>query len=142
MKIAMGADHAGWPAKERLKTRLAASGHEVVDFGTSGKDSCDYPDFALAVARSVGKGESERGILICGTGIGMSIAANKVAGVRAALCCSEEMAKLSRAYNDANILCLGARINSESEMERMAESWLAVPFEGGRHGLRVQKIPK
>src|SRR5436190_23166674 len=109
MKIAIAADHAGFALKEKLRLKLADEGHEVVDFGTGSTESCDYPDYAQQVARGVGDGRSERGILVCSTGIGMAIAANKVAGVRAAPARSEDEVRLRRAHNEANVLTLGAR---------------------------------
>lgn len=140
MKIALGADHAGVEAKRRLADLLRREGHEVADLGTQGEDSVDYPDFAQAVARAVAGGSAPRGILVCGTGIGMSIAANKVPGVRAAKCNDPLEARLARAHNDANVLCLGARVTDLSVMEEMVREFLATPFEGGRHARRVAKM--
>jgi RpiB/LacA/LacB family sugar-phosphate isomerase len=140
MKIILGADHAGFDAKERLKAALIEEGYEIRDAGTAGKASCDYPDFAAAVARSVSAGEADRGILVCGTGIGMSIAANKVKGIRAAVCHDRETARMSRAHNDANILCMGARVITVETMLEMIREWLAVRFESGRHARRLDKI--
>jgi ribose 5-phosphate isomerase B len=140
MKIAIGSDHRGFDAKRRLAAVLRQMGHEVLDVGPDGKDSVDYPDFAFQVAQAVNQGRVERGILICGTGIGMCIAANKVAGVRAAPCHDSITAEMSRRHNDANVLCLSADLLGEELMERMARIWLDTPFEGGRHARRVEKI--
>lgn len=140
MKIAVGSDHAGWKAKEELRAHLVALGHEVADAGTGGEASCDYPDFAFQVAERVGRGEAERGLLVCGSGIGMAIAANKVKGVRAVACESAFAAEMSRRHNDTNVLCLGARQTPAAEQRRFLELWLATPFEGGRHAGRVGKI--
>lgn len=140
MRIAIGADHAGFESKERLKKLVAGRNHEVADLGTGGTASVDYPDFAFRVAQAVARGEADRGILICGTGIGMSIAANKVRGVRAAVCASVEAAEMSRRHNDANVLCLGARLLDPQTMDAVALQWLDAPFDGGRHAGRVEKI--
>jgi ribose 5-phosphate isomerase B len=140
MKIAIGADHAGFAAKEEIKTVIKALGHAVVDQGTSSEASVDYPDFAEKVARAVASGEVERGVLICGTGIGMSIAANKVRGVRAAVVSDEKTAALSRQHNDANVFCAGSRIMPVVKIAESLKVWLQTPFEGGRHVNRVNKI--
>ena len=140
MKIAIGADHAGFAAKEEIKTVIKALGHSVLDEGTSGEASVDYPDFAAKVAHAVASGEADRGVLICGTGIGMSIAANKVAGIRAAVVSDEKTAALSRQHNDANIFCAGARILPVVKIAESLKVWLQTPFEGGRHQSRVAKI--
>jgi ribose 5-phosphate isomerase B len=140
MKIAIGADHAGFDLKEKLRRRLAAEGHEVLDFGTSSPESCDYPDFAQPVARDVAGGRSDRGILVCSTGIGMAMAANKVAGVRAAPVQSDDEARLTREHNDANILTLGARTLDETRAMELIEIFLTTEFSGGRHARRVAKI--
>jgi ribose 5-phosphate isomerase B len=142
MKIAIGSDHRGLAVKQRVVPFLQQLGHEVMDVGPSGPGSVDYPDFALEVARAVGDGRVERGILICGTGIGMCIAANKVRGVRAAPCHDSITAELSRRHNDSNILCLSADLLGEELIERMIRIWLETPFEGGRHARRVEKIMK
>jgi ribose 5-phosphate isomerase B len=142
MKIALGADHAGFVAKEEIRAVLKAMGHEVVDVGTASEMSCDYPDFAVAAARKVASGECERGVLICGTGIGMSIAANKVPGVRAALIFDEKMAEISRSHNDANVFCAGARVMPVIRIAESLKIWLQTPFQGGRHAKRVEKISK
>lgn len=140
MKIAIGSDHRGYDAKRRLAGLLPQLGHEVLDVGPQGRDSVDYPDYAFQVAEAVRDGRVERGILICGTGIGMCIAANKVHGVRAAPCHDTITAEMSRRHNNANILCLSADLLSEELMERMVRIWLETAFEGGRHARRVEKI--
>src|SRR4051794_3404777 len=140
MKIAIAADHAGFVLKENLRAKLAEAGHDVVDFGTSSTDSCDYPDYAQQVAREVGQGRSDRGILVCSTGIGMAIAANKVAGVRAAPAQSEDEVRLTREHNDANVLTLGARYLDENRAAAMVNLFLATQFTGGRHARRVAKL--
>lgn len=142
MKIALASDHRGYESKRRVLAALQMLGHEVLDFGAASQESCDYPDFAFAAARSVAAGEADRGILICGTGIGMSIAANKVPGVRAALCHDSITAEMSRRHNDANILCLSADLLGEELIERLLKIWLETKFEGGRHLKRVEKIGK
>jgi ribose 5-phosphate isomerase B len=140
MKIAIGADHAGFAAKEEIKTVIKALGHTVVDQGTTNESSVDYPDFAEKVARAVASGEADRGVLLCGTGIGMSIAANKVQGIRAAVIGDEKTATLSRQHNDANIFCAGSRITPVVKIAESLKVWLQTPFEGGRHQNRVGKI--
>lgn len=140
MKIAIGADHAGFELKNQIRERLAAAGHEVSDFGTDSADSTDYPDYADQVGRAVAEGGAERGILVCGSGIGMSIAANKIRGVRAALCTNEESANITRRHNDANVLTLGARFTDDVTAQAVVETFLSTEFEGGRHSRRVQKI--
>jgi ribose 5-phosphate isomerase B len=140
MKIAIGADHAGFRLKEILRDRLAKRGHEVVDTGTSSEESTDYPDFAEKVAGQVARGEADRGILVCSTGVGMSIAANKVRGIRAALAVNPEEVALGRSHNDANVLALGARYTAEPEAVAMVDVFLSTPFEGGRHARRIGKI--
>ncbi len=139
-KIPVGSDHAGYKLKEEVKKYLVELGYEPEDFGTGGPESVDYPDFAAEVAGRVGRGERRRGILICGSGIGMSIAANKFAGVRAALAASEEMARLGRSHNDANVLALGGRFISAEQARPIVKTWLETEFEGGRHAQRVAKI--
>jgi ribose 5-phosphate isomerase B len=142
MRIAIGSDHRGLAVKQRVVPFLQQLGHEVTDVGPGGPGSVDYPDFALEVARAVGDGRVERGVLICGTGIGMCIAANKVRGVRAAPCHDSITAELSRRHNDSNVLCLSADLLGEELIERMIRIWLETPFEGGRHARRVEKITK
>ena len=140
MRIAIGSDHAGYRLKEIIKSRLADSGAEVDDLGTTSEASVDYPDYAAAVADRVASGASDRGILVCGTGIGMAISANKVRGIRAASVESLEAERLSRAHNDANVLTLGARITPTDLALGIVQTFLATPFEGGRHQRRVDKI--
>lgn len=140
MKISIGADHAGYKVKEHIKTMLKAMGHTVTDHGTLSEDPCDYPDFASAVAADVSEGRAERGVLVCGTGIGMSITANKYDGVRAAVCYNEYATEMSRRHNDANVFCIGARTFSTVDIERFIKVWLETPFEGGRHETRLKKI--
>jgi ribose 5-phosphate isomerase B len=140
MKIAIGSDHRGFEVKRRLAAVLAGLGHEVLDLGPQGRDSVDYPDYAFQVALAVSEGRAERGILVCGTGIGMCIAANKVRGVRAAPCHDSITAEMSRRHNDANVLCLSADLLGEELIERMVRIWLETPFESGRHARRVEKI--
>ncbi len=140
MKIAIGSDHAGYPLKERIKNYLIQMGYEVLDFGTTSIESTDYPFFARDVALAIQKGQAQRGILICGTGIGMSIVANKFKGVRAALCLNEYMARVSRKHNDANVLCLGNRVVGEDLALAIVSTWLTTEFEGGRHEKRVHLI--
>ncbi|MBX5464144.1 MAG: ribose 5-phosphate isomerase B [Clostridia bacterium] len=140
MKVALGADHGGFALKEAIRGWLEQAGHEVLDFGTHSEEACDYPDLARPAAEAVARGEAERAILVCGTGIGMSIVANKVAGVRAALCHDAYTARLSREHNDANVLCLGGRVLGPGVAREMVEIWLATPFAGGRHARRVAKV--
>ena len=140
MKFAVGSDHAGFSLKERLKAQLIEKGNEVVDLGTHSEESVDYPDFGFAVAEAVSRGDAQRGLLVCGTGLGMSYVANKVAGIRAALCTSEEMAEMSRRHNDANILVLGGRTTDPKNAEGILQTWLITGFEGERHQRRVRKI--
>jgi ribose 5-phosphate isomerase B len=140
MKIAIGSDHAGYEAKARAAQVLDALGAEVLDVGTHGAESVGYPDFGASVGRAVASGEAERGVLICGSGIGIAIAANKIAGVRAAVCWNEETARLARQHNDANVLCLGARFVEPELAERMIRAFVATEFEGGRHQQRVDKL--
>ncbi len=140
MKFAVGCDHAGFAAKKAVLETLRAAGHEAVDLGTGGEQSVDYPDFALAVGRSVASGECPRGILVCGSGIGMAISANKVKGIRAALCWNVDIAKLSRQHNDANVLCLPGRFLAPEDVAAIVGAWTETAFEGGRHERRVQKI--
>ncbi len=140
LKVTIGADHAGYQLKEALKSYLQQRGAAVTDFGTNSTESTDYPDYAQAVAQSVAKGESELGLLVCSSGIGMSIAANKVPGVRAALVFDEEMARLAREHNNANVVCLGQRFTTPDVGRRILEAFLHAHFEGGRHERRLQKL--
>ena len=140
MKIALGTDHAGFDFKESLKKHLEADGHQVTDYGTHDKASCDYPDYALKVAEAVAQKKEERGILICGAGHGMAIAANKVPGIRAATCYDDYSARMGREHNDANVLVLPARVISFSRGADLAKIFLNTAWEGGRHALRLEKI--
>jgi ribose 5-phosphate isomerase B len=140
MRVTIGADHAGFRAKEALKAELDLLGIECQDVGTHSEESCDYPDFAKRVAEAVSGGLSDRGVLVCGTGIGMAIAANKVSGVRAAVCHNTESARLSREHNDANVLALGSRLLSVEEMKVILRMFLQTEFAGGRHERRINKI--
>lgn len=140
MKIALAADHAGFQLKEHLKAWLEQQGHEVTDFGTQSDQSTDYPDYAEAAAGAVASGEAERGLLVCYTGVGMSIAANKVAGIRAALAANDETVQLTRQHNDSNVLTIGAKYTTPEEAERYVATFLSTVFEGGRHSRRVAKI--
>ena len=140
MKLAMGSDHGGFALKERLKAYLEARGHQVEDFGCHSAESCDYPDFGRAAAEAVAAGQCERGIVICTTGIGISISANKVKGIRCALCTDPLMAEMTRRHNDANMLALGAGIVGGNLAERIAGVFLDTAFEGGRHARRVDLI--
>jgi ribose 5-phosphate isomerase B len=142
MKIAVAADHAGFALKEQLRRRLAQEGHEVVDFGATSAESCDYPDFAQPAARDVAQGRSDRGILVCSTGIGMAMAANKIAGVRAAPAQSEDEVRMTREHNDANVLTLGAKYLDEERALDLIHVFLNTEFAGGRHARRVAKIAR
>ncbi len=138
--IAIASDHGGFALKQALMEHLRERGLEYKDFGTFTEDSCDYPDFGEPAARAVVSGECDRGILICGTGIGMSITANKIKGVRCALCGDCYSAELTRRHNDANILAMGARVVGPGLAEKIMDTFLDTPFEGGRHARRVAKI--
>lgn len=140
MRIAVGSDHRGIDVRHRLLELLHSLNHDVFDGGTERTEGVDYPDIAAEVAGRVSRGEAERGILICGTGIGMAISANKFPGVRAAPCHDDITAEMSRRHNDLNVLCLSADLLGEKLIARMVELWLATPFEGGRHARRVEKI--
>lgn len=140
MRVAIGADHRGFNLKGKLLALVERLGHEVVDVGAFSPESVDYPDLAVLAAQRVAGGQSDRAILICGTGIGMCIAANKVAGVRAATCHDELTAELCRRHNDVNVLCLSAEVPAEPVVTRVIEVWLTADFEGGRHARRVDKI--
>jgi len=140
MKIAIGSDHRGFGHKEHIVEALLDDGHEIIDCGCDSTESADYPDPAFAVGYAVVADEVERGVLICGSGIGVSIAANKVPGVRAALCWNEEMAGTTRQHNDSNVICFSADNTTAEEATVMTRRWLATEFEGGRHARRVQKI--
>ncbi len=140
MKVAVASDHRGVRVKEQILSQLAELGHTGIDCGPADSASVDYPDFAAKVARCVASGEAERGILICGTGMGMCIAANKFAGVRAVTCHDDVTAEMSRRHNDANVMCLSADLLGERLLGRIVEIWLKTPFEGGRHQRRLEKI--
>jgi len=140
--ILLAADHAGYGLKEELEAHLADLGYEAVDLGTDSEESVDYPDYAHRLAEEIAAGRAERGILCCGAGIGMSITANKVAGVRAANCTDGRMAALAREHNDANVLCLGARLLEPAEAKKIVWTFLETPFAGGRHARRVDKIER
>jgi ribose 5-phosphate isomerase B len=140
MKIAVASDHRGYHVKGKILGLLAGLGHEALDFGPEGETSVDYPDFAAKVAAAVSEGRVERGVLVCGTGVGMCIVANKFRGVRAAACRDDLTAEMSRLHNDANVLCLSADLLGDRLVNRMIEIWLRTEFEGGRHARRVEKI--
>ena len=140
MKVAIGGDHAGFQYKKEIIKVLKDAGHEVKDFGPDSEDSVDYPDFAHPVSKSVNDKEFDFGILICGSGNGVAITANKYIKVRAALCWNEDLAKLARQHNNANVLCLPSRFIDLSLARQCVQSFLATPFEGGRHSARVEKI--
>jgi ribose 5-phosphate isomerase B len=140
MKIALGADHAGYQLKDQIKQHLEQQGISVRDEGTSSPESVDYPDYARTVAHDVSEQRADLGILVCGSGIGMAITANKVDGIRAANVSTEYEAQMSREHNNANVLALGARILNADEAFRIVDKWLATPFAGGRHERRVEKI--
>ena len=140
MKISMGCDHGGYPLKEFLKSWLQEQGHTVVDCGTDSTDSCDYPVFGAAAAREVAEGRCERGIVICTTGIGISITANKVKGIRCALCSDPLSAEMTRRHNDANMLAMGGGMIGNNMADRILDAFLNTEFEGGRHQRRVDKL--
>ena len=140
MRIALASDHAGYAEKERLKALLADLGVEFQDLGTVSEASVDYPDYARAVAEQVADGRVEQGLLVCGSGTGMAITANKVPGVRAAVAWSEEIARLARQHNDANVLAIGARTTPPDDIPKIVRAWFSTEFEGGRHAARVAKI--
>ena len=140
MKVALASDHAGYSEKERLKSLLLDLGLEVDDLGTGSEDSVDYPDYARKVAERVAEGRADQGVLVCGSGTGMAITANKVAGVRAAVAWSEETARLARQHNDANVMAIGARTTPPEQIPGIVRAWFDAEFEGGRHAERVAKI--
>ncbi|MCK4393780.1 ribose 5-phosphate isomerase B [Candidatus Bipolaricaulota bacterium] len=139
MKVAIGCDHTGVALKRALIKRVLV-GYTIIDLGTDLPEPVDYPDIAKRVSSAIAAGEAKRGILICGTGIGMAMAAGKMAGIRAATCMEPYSAEMSRRHNDANILCLGARVIGVEMAEKITETWLTTPFEGGKHARRVDKI--
>jgi ribose 5-phosphate isomerase B len=140
MRIALASDHAGYAEKERLKPVLSELGVEFDDLGTVSEDSVDYPDYAKKVAEQVAEGRVEQGVLVCGSGTGMAITANKVPGVRAAVAWSEEIARLARQHNNANVLAIGARTTPVDDIPKIVRAWFSTAFEGGRHAARVEKI--
>jgi ribose 5-phosphate isomerase B len=140
MKIAIACDHRGYTVKQRIIAQIADRGHEVVDFGTDSPKPCDYPDYGVPASRAVALGQADRGILIDGSGIGMSIIANKIPGVRAAICHDELTAEISRRHNNANILCFAADLLGDELIRRIIDAWLLTPFEQGRHSRRVEKL--
>ncbi len=140
MKVIIGSDHGGYRMKEFVKGLIKDMGYEIKDIGTFSEDSVDYPEYAFKVAKAVINGEAERGVLLCGTGIGMSIVANRFPGIRAALCHDVYTAKMSRQHNDANVLVLGGRILSEDVVKKIVSVWFTEKFEGGRHKRRLNKI--
>ncbi len=140
VKIAIASDHAGFPLKEVVSEHLQAAGHEIIDFGTNSTASVDYPDYARPAAQAVANRQADRGVVICGTGLGVCMTANKVSGIRGARCTDEYSARMSRRHNDANVLCLGQRVTGVGLALSIVDAWLAEPFEGGRHARRVAKI--
>lgn len=140
MKIAIGCDHAGYELKEIVKDKLTSEGYELIDLGTNSSESVDYPIYGKAVGEKVASGECDKGIAICGTGIGISISCNKVKGVRAALCNTERLAKMSREHNDANVLCLGAREIDKELALKIVDKWLSTDFLGGKHLRRIKML--
>jgi ribose 5-phosphate isomerase B len=140
MKIVVGSDHAAYELKEAIKEKLISEGHEVIDVGCDSTESVDYPKYGHAVGRAVASGEAERGIAVCGSGIGISIACNKVPGIRAALCTSVEMAEMCRRHNNANVVCMGARMISQELAFDIIDTWMTTDFEGGKHLRRINEI--
>ena len=140
MKIVVGSDHAAYELKEAIKEKLINEGHEVIDVGCDSPESVDYPKYGHAVGRAVASGEAERGIAVCGSGIGISIACNKVPGIRAALCTSVEMAEMCRRHNNANVVCMGARMISQELAFDIIDKWMTTDFEGGKHLRRINEI--
>jgi ribose 5-phosphate isomerase B len=140
MKIALAADHAGFPLKEKVRQYLLSKGLEVEDYGPLSLDPVDYPDFAEKVATRVAAKQADYGVLVCGTGLGMALAANKIPGVRATPCNDTLSAHFARAHNDGNVLTMGGRLVDEGAMQKIVDTWLATPFEGGRHERRIKKI--
>ncbi len=140
MSIAVGSDHAGFKLKEELLSHLSKNSIDFYDFGTYGEERVDYPDYAFKVANAVSKGEYQFGLVICGSGIGVSIAANKIKGIRAALCCNEYMAKMARKHNNANVIAMGGRTTAPEDAIKILDAFLKNDFEGGRHQKRIEKI--
>ena len=139
-KIAIGSDHAGYDMKEAIKDQLQADGYDVIDMGTHDKNSCDYPDFAAAVAHAVAQGQAPVGIIVCSTGIGVSMTANKVHGIRAALVHHAYEAEMTRRHNDANVLCLGARVTDDETAMKLVDKFLSTDYLGGRHDKRIAML--
>ena len=140
MKIVVGSDHAAYELKEAIKAKLIGEGHEVIDVGCDSTESVDYPKYGHAVGRAVASGEAERGIAVCGSGIGISIACHKVPGIRAALCTSVEMAEMCRRHNNANVVCMGARMISQELAFDIIDTWMTTDFEAGKHLRRINEI--
>ncbi|MBR2389323.1 MAG: ribose 5-phosphate isomerase B [Mogibacterium sp.] len=140
MKLVVGSDHAAYELKEAIKEKLISEGHEVIDVGCDSTESVDYPKYGHAVGRAVASGEAERGIAVCGSGIGISIACNKVPGIRAALCTSVEMAEMCRRHNNANVVCMGARMISQELAFDIIDTWMTTDFEAGKHLRRINEI--
>ena len=140
MKIVVGSDHAAYELKEAIKEKLIGEGHEVIDVGCDSPESVDYPKYGHAVGRTVASGDAERGIAVCGSGPGISIACNKVPGIRAALCTSVEMAEMCRRHNNANVVCMGARMISQELAFDIIDKWMTTDFEGGKHLRRINEI--
>ncbi len=140
MKLVVGSDHAAYELKEAIKEKLISEGHEVIDVGCDSTESVDYPKYGHAVGRAVASGEAERGIAVCGSGIGISIACNKVPGIRAALCTSVEMAEMCRRHNNANVVCMGARMISRELAFDIIDTWMTTDFEAGKHLRRINEI--
>ena len=140
MKLVIGSDHAAYEMKEAIKKKLTDEGHEVIDVGCDSTESVDYPKYGHAVGRMVASGEAERGIAVCGSGIGISIACNKVPGIRAALCTSVEMAEMCRRHNNANVVCMGGRMISQELAFDIVDKWLTTEFEGGKHLRRINEL--
>jgi len=140
MRIAVGSDHAGFAAKQKIISYLTELGHDITDYGTFTDDSCDYPEFGSKAARAVAQGICDKGVVICSTGIGISISANKVKGIRCALCTNAFMAEMTRRHNDANMLAMGANVTPVDQMKEIVRIFLSTGFEGGRHQRRVDKI--
>jgi ribose 5-phosphate isomerase B len=140
IRVAVGSDHAGFPLKEKVRQYLEGKGYEVEDAGTDSTNSVDYPDFAAKVARRVASGQVSFGVVMCGTGVGVALSANKVPGIRAATCNETLSAHFARSHNNANVLAMGARLVDAAMAERILDTWFRTPFEGGRHGRRIEKI--
>ena len=140
MIIALGSDHAAYELKEAIKAKMEGEGHTIIDVGTYSPESVDYPKYGHAVGKAVASGEAERGIAVCGSGIGISIACNKVPGIRAALCTSVEMAEMCRRHNNANVVCMGARMISQELAFDINDTWMTTEFEGGKHLRRINEI--